>query len=423
MLSRPFLVFMFLSFLACPLTTTAQPPSRAQHWRQKRLQKAQNLKPYRVKKMERVFLTVESSQIPARIAMGFWGFHPMFSGLKTGAGTGGGIIYDPTRNLKHFRLALKVGFSVRGYQAYQAVMGFQQKKWSVYGFGQYRNSPQDNFFGVGANSLKQNKSNFRLKDGFVGGVLGFKPHTYLSTLLQFTYLSNRIGPGTSSEHPSIEKIFSDTDTPGINDDVDYLVGKVGITFDSRNVYYAEDATLKSALAEDILRQRVFNPHKGTYVNIQASRFEDQVAGQFDFNRLDLEVQQYLPFYRGHQVIALRFFTTLIDRDEKSTAPFYMIQTIGGANSLRGYQEFRFRDLNNLLFNIEYRWLVWTGLDMALFFDAGKVFPRVNEFDFDDLKKGYGFGFRFNTMRSVILRLDISRSTEGTVLYFKFNNVF
>ena len=50
-----------------------------------------------------------------------------------------------------------------------------------------------------------------------------------------------------------------------------------------------------------------------------------------------------------------------------------METIGGARTMRGFSEFRFRDTRNLLMNLEYRWEIWTYADMALFADGGKVF--------------------------------------------------
>ena len=77
----------------------------------------------------------------------------------------------------------------------------------------------------------------------------------------------------------------------------------------------------------------------------------------------------------------------------------------------------------MVMNAEYRWEAFSGLDLALFTDAGKVFNASHEFNFQDLEKSYGFGFRFNTAKSVFLRIDTARGNEGTRLFVKFGHVF
>ncbi|MFQ5770749.1 MAG: BamA/TamA family outer membrane protein, partial [bacterium] len=397
--------------------------SRAELLIQRRHEKAQNLQTYKLKKMEKLLLAIENTQIPARIAMGFYGVHPLFGGLKTGAGTGGGVLYDPTQNLKHFRFSLKAAFSVRSYQLYQAILGYEDAQSSVFGYVRYQDSPQEDFFGIGANSLEANRTNFSWQDTNIGGAVGLRLHRNISTILNVFYSNNKIRAGTDKKYPSTEERFEEPEIPGFGNDMAFVVAKANITFDSRNVFYPENATMKHALTDDPLRHRTANPYKGTLISLEASRYKDQSNGQFDFKRLEIEFQQYIPFYKGHQVIAFRHFGSIVDRDSGADIPFYLMQHLGGVNSLRGYREYRFQDRNALLFNVEYRWLVWSGLDMALFLDAGNVYPRAKDISLEDLKTSYGIGFRVNTSYAVMLRIDIGHSEEGTLIHMQFNHVF
>ena len=94
-------------------------------------------------------------------------------------------------------------------------------------------------------------------------------------------------------------------------------------------------------------------------------------------------------------------------------PFYLLPTLGGSRSLRGYEDYRFRDRNLLLLNAEYRWRVFGALDGAIFYDGGKVEPRFRDLDITHLKSSYGLGFRFHSGDTTVFRLDIGRSREGT----------
>jgi outer membrane protein assembly factor BamA len=101
----------------------------------------------------------------------------------------------------------------------------------------------------------------------------------------------------------------------------------------------------------------------------------------------------------------------------------MQPTLGGSEDLRGFREYRFRDGNVVILNAEYRWEAFSGLDLATFIDAGQVAPKLTDVDFADMQKSYGFGFRFNTAKSVFLRMDIGFSNEGRQLFLKFNHAF
>ena len=62
-------------------------------------------------------------------------------------------------------------------------------------------------------------------------------------------------------------------------------------------------------------------------------------------------------------------------------PFYLMPTLGGNDTLRGFREYRFRGPHAILRRREYRWEIWSGLDGALFYDAGKVANRRADLEF------------------------------------------
>jgi outer membrane protein assembly factor BamA len=124
-----------------------------------------------------------------------------------------------------------------------------------------------------------------------------------------------------------------------------------------------------------------------------------------------------------RVLALRAKTTMTDTDRNQLVPFYLQPIIGGSDDLRGYRPFRFNDRNSLVMNAEYRWEIFSGLDGAIFADAGKVAPRRGLVNFKDLESDVGFGLRFNARNRTFIRLDVGFSHEGFQVWFKFNDVF
>ena len=102
----------------------------------------------------------------------------------------------------------------------------------------------------------------------------------------------------------------------------------------------------------------------------------------------------------------------------------MMPTLGGHDTLRGFRDYRFRGPHALLTQTEYRFEIWSGLDAALFYDAGKVTLQRKNLNFKNLEDAYGFGFRFNTDNGTILRIDAGfGSNDGNHLYIVFGDVF
>ena len=77
----------------------------------------------------------------------------------------------------------------------------------------------------------------------------------------------------------------------------------------------------------------------------------------------------------------------------------------------------------MLFNLEYRWEAFSGLDMAVFGDAGKVFDDRRDFDLSDMETAWGVGARFNSRNGVFLRIDAGFGNEGHRLFIKFGRTF
>ena len=120
---------------------------------------------------------------------------------------------------------------------------------------------------------------------------------------------------------------------------------------------------------------------------------------------DADVRQFFGFLAGRRVIAARLFVSTSDTEAGQTMPFFFMPTLGGNDTLRGFREYRFRAPHAILAQGEYRWEIWSGLDGALFYDAGKVADNRSDLNFRDLESDYGIGFRFNTNSGVMFRVD------------------
>ena len=120
---------------------------------------------------------------------------------------------------------------------------------------------------------------------------------------------------------------------------------------------------------------------------------------YSFDRLDAEVVQHIPILRENWVISLHGLlqTTLDDAD---TVPYFLMPSLGSGSTLRAYSSWRFRDRHSMLMSAEWRWIPnRLGLDMALFYDTGKVTPRFRDISWNGLAERRGRSASVFTARS------------------------
>ena len=63
------------------------------------------------------------------------------------------------------------------------------------------------------------------------------------------------------------------------------------------------------------------------------------------------------------------------------------------------------------------------MDMALFYDAGKVAPRFDDLSFKGLAHDWGVGVRFHGPAFTPLRIELARGPEGVNFVFSGNAAF
>jgi len=221
------------------------------------------------------------------------------------------------------------------------------------------------YYGPGPDSNKAERTNFRREENALDISLSFKPtRRYLSLGVVSGYLWLNTGPGQSDLYTSTEDQFSPEATPGIDRQTDYLRTGLVLDVDSRD--------------------RPADPHAGTHFRVELNHLSDRKFDQYSFRQIESSIEQYLPFFNEKRVIALRARSVLSYPSGGNSVPFYMQPSLGGTSDLRGYQRYRFYDNNSFVMNVEYRWEIFTLLDAAVFADAGKVFHRDGDFNFEQL---------------------------------------
>lgn len=399
-------VFLIAPWVA-PSFVLAQVDSRVAEIEAARREKTQRLEPEEVSKTERALLYIKENRIIERFSAGIAGFRVKLGGLISGSGFALGPEYL-RRDLADGELIFRAGAqsSFKSYRKFDvefSLPGFARDKLFFDVYSVHHDYPGVNYYGPGPDSLKAARSNFRVIDTAADATFGIRPFKYFNLGASGGYLHVNVGPGRDRRFVSTDRVFSPAQAPGIDVRPSYL--------------------RRGAFAQFDYRDNPGGPRRGGNYVVQFSRYAERPSTGHEFRRLDLSLEQYISFFNQRRVIALHAKSVLTYPDGGQTVPFYLQPYLGGSDDLRGFRPFRFYDNNLILVNAEYRWETFSGLDMALFAEAGKVFPRHSQWNFLDLESSVGFGFRFNVRNNVFLRIDTGFSHEGFQVWFKFNNIF
>ena len=386
---------------------SAQVNSRVEEIQQAREQKVKVIEPEKTSKAESRLNYIVDEKILERITEGVGGFRVKIGGLATGQGFALGPEYFRD-DLADGNLVFRGSVQGAVSKAYLIDLQLTLPKLAhdtlfLDFYSVHRNYPRIDYFGPGPNSAEGSRTNFRLEDTSFDFTAGVKPFRNFQLGITGGYLQVNAGPGQRPGIASIEEVFTPATTPGLVNQSDFLRGGGFIQFDYR------DSPGGPRLGGNYL---------ASFVN-----YNDRKLNLHNFRRLDFEAQQYIPFFNKRRVIALRARTSMTLINQGQSIPFYLQPVLGGSDDLRGFRSYRFYDDNLIVVNAEYRWESFTGLDMALFFDAGKVVPKPSQVNFHDLETSAGFGFRFNVRNSVFMRFDVGFSHEGYQIWFKFGNPF
>ena len=150
-------------------------------------------------------------------------------------------------------------------------------------------------------------------------------------------------------------------------------------------------------------------------------YSDRDTGQFSFQRYDLEGLRIVPVRSDTWVLALHGWGAFSSTSSGNVVPFYLLPSLGGENTLRGYDNYRFHDRNMLVAGAESRWALFRYIDAAAFVDAGNVAARPGDLNLD--KTSWGGGIRVHTRRSTFARFDVGHSVEGWHFFLNLNDPF
>ena len=402
---------VFLLAILTMATTAAlaqEPETREGLLRREREAKAKQLKPPEPGRLERALLKLENDRAFERILNPAEGIYPKIGTVTPGSGFSFGPAYRRSGLFKERAefSAFVVG-SIKKYWMIDAKLAMPQLAGGaafIELHGQRSAFPQEDFFGLGPAARRQDHATFSFQNSTMGVAGGVRAAPWLSFGGRVDRLTPRIGRGEGPGSPSIEERFDVNQIPGLSAQPDFFRYEM--------------------FADANYGQPRGNPRKGGHYSVGYQRYDDRDLHRDSFRRVELDFQQYISFLKERRVLALRALASASDADERQEVPFYFQRSLGGPDDLRGFRRYRFRDRNVLLLQAEYRWEIFTAMDGAIFYDAGKVAPRRGDIDLRNLESDYGVGFRFGSDNGVFLRVEGAfGSPDGKHFVFRFGNVF
>jgi outer membrane protein insertion porin family len=163
------------------------------------------------------------------------------------------------------------------------------------------------------------------------------------------------------------------------------------------------------------RDNVFNPTEGSMFSLSAEFAGRAFGGDFDFNKYTAQDRHYFKVGR-EQVIAVRLQAGFADGKIPDSGKFW----VGGADTLRGYEDAQFKGSKMFAATAEYRFPVVKKVEGVVFGDLGNAWD--GSYKLNDLKASIGVGIRVTTPLGPI-RLDFARGDEGSRTHFSFGGQF
>jgi hypothetical protein len=398
-----------LLFLTVAVPVFPQPKTRAETIEDARRDKMARLWPERESPLvNQVNQLVERGLLSGfETGKGSNGWQVVLGGMRSGQGTTVGIGYrrsDFWRDRLDWRVTGRITPQLATMADFDLdFKGLRTERFFLKFYGKYENSPQMDYYGQGMATSVDNRTSYLFETVNFDFSTGFEIFENFRAGLTGGVMGVHTGSGKRSGVPSTDEVFDSTIAPGLGEDTVYMRWGGFAYYDWRDYKGG--------------------PKSGGVYGVRFRQHSDRELMKYSFKQTELEFQQYIPYFNKTRTIAIRVAAVLSFPTEGDFVPFYYQPTIGGNDDLRGFARYRFTDDQSIFMSLEHRWYAFSGLDMALFVDAGKTVPRKKLIDFHDLRYSGGIGFRARLANAVVMRIDMAYGSEGFRFMWTFSDIF
>src|SRR5437773_4014419 len=331
-------------------------------------------------------------------------WHPFFESAYYGGGFTLGAGY--AHHVSPYNLLdVRGSYTILGYKRIEAELTAPRlfhRRGALSLVGGWREATQAAFYGLGMGTSKADRADFDFQQPYGSGTLTLWPTRQLLMLRGGLELSQWSQLPAEGEVRSVETVYTPATLPGLGSKTTYLHSQGTAGFDWRtSPGYSR---------------------RGGFYGVTLHDYADKDE-RFGFRQIDYEAIQHVPILREAWIISLRAIARTTQPKTGQQVPFFMLPYVGSGSTLRGFTSHRFRDQNGLTLQAEWRIMANRFMDTAVFYDTGKVAARRADLDLNGLKSDYGFGFRLHGPFATPLRIEASRSPEGSRLIVSTHAIF
>jgi hypothetical protein len=338
--------------------------------------------------------------------------------IVAGSSLSGGVGYRRLDLFKPVDIQVEGNVSMRRYQDYRVAIGLLDSRSSTLAFDvadrkvaslfnassrkapgsavyldlRFRDYPRHTYYGTGIDSAEGDRADYDLQGTSVEGVWQWQLTPWLGVSARGGWLDLEVGPGSNDSILNVEHRFAPTLVPGALEQPVFFTYGAAIVLDTR--------------------REPGGPEDGRLLGVGLRRYAASDTPELSFTRLTIDARGYRRLLSDRGVLAVRGLMSSDFAGDAGATPFYLQQSLGGGETLRGYHSYRFPDQALAHASVEYRWRVHRYIEIAPFFDTGTVAPALSRLSLGAFKISPGVGFRARTDRRAIARLDWAWGAEG-----------
>jgi hypothetical protein len=265
----------------------------------------------------------------------------------------------------------------------------------------WRDATRVGYYGLGMDTQQSDRADFRFEQAYARVTGMWRPSAWFRASASGGFEDYSLKEPTG-DRQSVSEAYTPATAPGLGDSPSFVHTDVRLGLDTRTTpgYTRVGSYLGAGLMSYIDPDHVYS-----------------------FNVVDVEGIQHIPILRETWVVSLRArVQTTVDDDD--VVPYFLMPALGSSSTLRAYNSRRFRDRHSLLASAEWRWVPnRLGMDLALFYDAGKVTPHRADLNFSDLKQNAGIGLRLHGPSLTVIRIELAKGSEGWNTVFSSSAAF